>query len=381
MGHFILKHSWFVLCYIIRFFGIYPLQRDGETGIILTSTCKFWLRYICTLLFAAFLHGSVHLYVYVVKEINPIMFLNAAMGKTMSKSGIDKLVIVFIPSVFLFMHIVSIAKLRTLAKGICIIQQNGSKNAQINEKALEEKTKNSLLKVSFYIILLQSGVLLITIGAMKQVHSGINISELVTNAYIITYLAYNFVTLAPTLTFVIIYFNLTNFLYIWCDEIMNNKSDDNLLQKAKHFIEELNNIAQHFAHFLFWIISINQVVVIFLGYITISVFISEELKHWETICVFVGFVLFDLALIFGTFILCHTSESLANKVQELKKVILNIEFQTGQSNAVFLKLDEFQGFIANGYFTLNHSLITSLTTNFLTFLVILVQFKQTESSN
>ena len=64
----------------------------------------------------------------------------------------------------------------------------------------------------------------------------------------------------------------------------------------------------------------------------------------------------------------------------MKKRILDIQFQTGQAEAVITLLDEFKGFDAKGYFTLNHSLLTGMTANFVTYLVILVQFKQSESS-
>ena len=64
----------------------------------------------------------------------------------------------------------------------------------------------------------------------------------------------------------------------------------------------------------------------------------------------------------------------------MKKRILDIQFQSGQAEAVITLLDEFKGFDAKGYFTLNHSLLTGMTANFVTYLVILVQFKQSESS-
>ena len=68
------------------------------------------------------------------------------------------------------------------------------------------------------------------------------------------------------------------------------------------------------------------------------------------------------------------------QVQELKRRILDIQFQTGQSEGVTSLLEEFKGFNAKGFFTLNHSLLTGMTANFVTYLVILVQFKQTEPS-
>ena len=79
--------------------------------------------------------------------------------------------------------------------------------------------------------------------------------------------------------------------------------------------------------------------------------------------------------------LCSYSELMANKVQELKRKILDIQFQNGEADAILILLDEFKGFNANGYFTLNKSLLTSMTSNFLCFFVILIQFKQSESNN
>ena len=64
----------------------------------------------------------------------------------------------------------------------------------------------------------------------------------------------------------------------------------------------------------------------------------------------------------------------------MKRRILDIQFQTGQAEAVISLLEEFKGFNAKGFFTLNHSLLTGMTANFVTYLVILVQFKQSESS-
>ena len=49
MEQFIFKHTWFLL-YIFRFLGIYPLQRDGEVNLKLTSACTYWFRYICTII-------------------------------------------------------------------------------------------------------------------------------------------------------------------------------------------------------------------------------------------------------------------------------------------------------------------------------------------
>ena len=52
--------------------------------------------------------------------------------------------------------------------------------------------------------------------------------------------------------------------------------------------------------------------------------------------------------------------------------------QTCYSVLFWMILDDFKGFDGNGFFTLNHSLLTGMTGNFVTLMVILIQFKQSE---
>ena len=48
------------------------------------------------------------------------------------------------------------------------------------------------------------------------------------------------------------------------------------------------------------------------------------------------------------------------------------------SNYICSLLDDFKGFDGNGFFILDHSLLTGMTGNFVTLMVILIQFKQSE---
>ena len=48
------------------------------------------------------------------------------------------------------------------------------------------------------------------------------------------------------------------------------------------------------------------------------------------------------------------------------------------SNYICSLQDDFKGFDGNGFFTLDHSLLTGMTGNFVTLMVILIQFKQSE---
>ena len=55
----------------------------------------------------------------------------------------------------------------------------------------------------------------------------------------------------------------------------------------------------------------------------------------------------------------------------------NLEPTSVVKDFIIENLDEFQGFDAEGYFTLGKSFLSSVVTNFLTYLIILIQLKLT----
>ena len=78
------------------------------------------------------------------------------------------------------------------------------------------------------------------------------------------------------------------------------------------------------------------------------------------------------------FQLCNMSENLVVAVGDLEEFIIDNLLKNGQSQqkSVCNLLSKFKGFDANGYFTLNHSMLTGMMSNIVTYLVILVQFRQ-----
>ena len=76
-------------------------------------------------------------------------------------------------------------------------------------------------------------------------------------------------------------------------------------------------------------------------------------------------------------IICNLSESVAKQVKSLRKKIIArakdlTDSMPDDSNYICTLLEEFKGFDANGFFTLNHSLLRGMFVQFLTFLVIAI---------
>ena len=139
-----------------------------------------------------------------------------------------------------------------------------------------------------------------------------------------------------------------------------------------------------FSHFLFWITFCNVVLLIAIGYFTISVVFDaqQSMGGMDLAKTYFhigssGCFIFETCLLF---LLCHFSENVSHSVQKLKVNILEFQFKKGQQQGevVYHLLNEFYGFEAYGFFTLNHSLLTGIVSNFVTYLVVIINFRVSE---
>ena len=155
-----------------------------------------------------------------------------------------------------------------------------------------------------------------------------------------------------------------------------------LLHETKLFVNGLNQVGKLFSSLLFWIISLMKVQIVVFGFVSISQLMDADASmDWERKCVYIskGFLAFGFVyLIFG---LCTVSEAVSVSVRDLEDFIMNVELNTNQAQQQIIvsnSLSKFRGFDANGYFTLNHSMVTGMIASIVTYLVILVQFRQSE---
>ena len=102
-----------------------------------------------------------------------------------------------------------------------------------------------------------------------------------------------------------------------------------------------------------------------------------EYVEWEHKMVSVSYGVLAFGNFCLIFHLCHISENLVVAVGELEEFIIDHLLKNGkwQQNSVSNLLSKFKGFDANGFFTLNHSMLTGMMVNIITLLVILVSFR------
>ena len=201
--------------------------------------------------------------------------------------------------------------------------------------------------------------------------------------------------ITPFSIFLLVYGEITIKLIIWCDSIRKDiilGRNHQILEKSKHFAKALHNISNLFSYFLFTIILSSLIGLIFTTYRSLSFFLGTYENNLESVLFSIGFFNCFVAYVVITWYLCSFSQLLTNKVQELKFSVLNLNVTKcilpnmneseiiDEKESVYINLDEFKGYNAEDFFTVNNSLITGMTSNFVTYLIILIQFKFTELS-
>ena len=393
MEYFILDNSWFFLWYVLRIVGFCAFTRDEENCKIIPRTqIKIWIHFICITGTICIICSSAHY----VQLIHLIMNTETAYNDLLKISfeiflsgQTTSLVSIFITIVLNSICWITVFKLSDLAVGLSEFQDYYTYNNRhvfINVKNVAKQFKKVYLYTLLNLLLWTVFSVLFCICLSSEVRRRINISldwnVMLTFGYTVIFILIYF---CPVAYFFFIYCEIILLLSEWCICIMNIENQNLMIKQAKLFIYGLNFIEKKFSYFLFWLTLVFVIGIVGKAYYIFVPFLDQDrfaaaADTWQymTFSMVASYISATILL----YNLCSYSELMANKVQELKRKILeNIQFQNGEADATLTLLDEFKGFNANGYFTLNHSLLTSLTSSFICFFVILIQFKQSESNN
>ena len=178
----------------------------------------------------------------------------------------------------------------------------------------------------------------------------------------------------PMVYFKLVYGEICCNLISWSQNIQGVIDKDDFTNQVKVFNEALEKASNTFSSIAFWLISIFQIGVIMLTYYvlsTYSILISGNFK-WDRLLFALGMGIICLISIMDLIYFCTMSEKVLKEVKTLKCMSLE------RCVKMFILLDQFNGFDANGFFNLKHSLLSSMTANFVCYMVVLMQFKQSE---
>ena len=134
-----------------------------------------------------------------------------------------------------------------------------------------------------------------------------------------------------------------------------------------------------FSVLLFWITTSCLINTILTAYLALS-FLFDSYENgmpWIRVVTLYGSSLFILLLYYINILSNEVNENLC----ELKNSISVTPFINFEDKFQLVeKMNSFNGFDADGYFTLGKQLLTSIVSNFTTFIIVLIQFKMAEKN-
>ena len=159
------------------------------------------------------------------------------------------------------------------------------------------------------------------------------------------------------------------------------------------FIKEFLNLHKNglkksqdiYAASLFYIIGFILLAIITTTSTTITfatVGMADQSKYEAIITLaFINYIPFCLFLFFILFDINTMSQDIKDHLDQLKLAILEHQLMNGSNEKleqVWAIIDNYSGFSCYGYATLGRPLLTSITETFVTYIIILFQFKQSE---
>ena len=218
-----------------------------------------------------------------------------------------------------------------------------------------------------------------------------NLSTLCIIAHVIVTLVHITIFGTPLSSFLLIYGELVILLNLWISGIISDISKshmtDNILEQSKMIIEALKKSSKLFSYNLFWILTLLLCGLIFSTYRSLSFLLGNYAKNWEYICMSSSFLMISIAYCCIIWYLCHLSQTLISKTQDLKVALgtnlrprRSAPDESGELEIICNELNDFKGFHGEDFFIVNNSLITGMVSNFVTYLIILIEFKITENN-
>ena len=386
MEYFILSYTWCVLNTLFQVFGFQPCQKVEKAVLKPTSACKFWTKYFLVLFLMSLMQTCVTTYFLMFES--EFHYLLEYLTKVAFPKATDKFAFACNMIVISILHVVCIKNGRKFAQQLSNVQDYVNKSAILFLGDIKKSMFQCYLRVAPLFLVMVASVLAMECGFFLQLKASPELSistEFTVSAMILSsfpFLFYYF----PMMYIMLIYVEVTVVMRNWSRQLTKQKFSLAIIEEAKTFIDGLNLVSAMFSSFLFWITSLLFLNVIAYAYIVFTrirlLFGSkDDLFGWSKFLQGLGFLLLVLFILHLLFTLCAFSERIRKSVQELKSAIKDVHYGMNKADAICLMLDDFKGFDANGYFTLNNSLLTGMTAGLATFLVILIQFNQSEISS
>ena len=154
-----------------------------------------------------------------------------------------------------------------------------------------------------------------------------------------------------------------------------------IMDECNELMSGLHLLTDAISSIIFWLITSILLLSIVEAYIMIVYILSPTEFNQATTFLMVGYGFFGIFFLYFLYSYCTFSQFIKDSSDQIKLILLNNPEKDEnkiQKTQALLKFETWNGFHGNGYFTLGKSLLTAVVANFITYLIILIQFKVSE---
>ena len=222
--------------------------------------------------------------------------------------------------------------------------------------------------------------------------------ELNYNAYqfSITFLSFFAIILGlffPILATLLVFYEIFRFVSRWLQKlnfiVADPRNGLRALRECELFCKKWKDIQSMVSFLLFVIMTASVIQVILISYKSLGFFINGEFATNDIVQA-VGYFAFQFAMLYSFVFISFYGEKISNQVKELRVTLHDqhiVETGCGKAKSdemltlkklVLNHLYQWENFSGFGFFTIGKPFLTAFVSNFITYLIILVQFKLTE---
>ena len=372
----LLKHFW-PLIKIFQVLGEFPFTRD-ESGIYQSRSLKFAISHYILIVLIIYSFWTFALQTFGLNQFT----LLASYAKT----NFDFILLNVSYLSINFMNVFIITNIIKEKEQISHLLNNDIPKSRLSNK----------LTIHGYIISFSFVTAIFILSACYNMHivfePDVNLSKIIILGISLSiYIPW---VNGTGIIIIILINDLTNYLSDWSDNITDSIENQNipssnaLLQTIKLYKHGLNKVNSTFNFSFFVMITFSVLILLSESYSAISTFFSQDDYRTIEIILSANMVFYALQITYTIIILCFQSQKIIDKIGILKEKLVEIpedehtEFITEHGKSVRFSrndalqfLEKFQGYDCLSYFHLGKSLFAQITATFVTYMIILIQFK------
>ena len=379
-----------------------------ETNAIYLAPIKGWVQCLCYILFwivSTCLQASGYFVAYSSsKRHNETIFhfLDTiySAGYSFSNSDFDSLIFKSLTYCVYALHCVMIVVTSQSKKELCEVYNYLESITPTNDLQFARNLKIHSLKI----VLIFGCMQICFVGQAMKLVKMLDIKVQNIALIFVTEVVSMFGLFAPIMAFHFYFLDINLKFQSWMTKLKETLRTELVsklhLGDIEMLMRGLQMFSQAISRIIFWLFNFLMLLSIIEAYLTISYILSPIEFNVATLLLMIGFGFFGVFFLYLSYSYCILSQSVKDSADEIKDIILKSNVGEDdtyvldgkilrsmqseikmQKKRIILGFEQFQGFHGNGYFTLGKSLLTSVVANFITYLIILIQFKITELSS